>query len=115
MAIKSSAVKQPAAAVKSQGPTKQGNSGFKIPIIGSKPIGKQLQLLGGALLAFLLLTVIAAYFDNRAAVHGTRYVAESSKLLMSSRVTLASNNSSSTTMTPEIAITRLLTRMDSDP
>ena len=85
MAIKSSAVKQPAAAGKSQGPAKQGNSGFKIPIIGSKPIGKQLQLLGGALLAFLLLTVIAAYFDNRAAVHGTRYVAESSKLLMLSQ------------------------------
>ena len=85
MAFKSSAAKQPAVAGKSQGSAKQGGGWFKIPFISGQPIARQLQILGGALLAFLLLAVAAAYFDNRAALHGTHYVAESSKLLMLSQ------------------------------
>ncbi len=85
MAFKSSATKQPAVARKSQGSAKQGSGWFKIPFISGKPITRQLQILGGALLAFLFLTGAAAYFDNRAVLHGTHYVAESSKLLMLSQ------------------------------
>ncbi len=85
MAFKSSAAKQPAATGKLPGSANRGKGWSKIPFIGGKPIARQLQILGGALLAFLLLAVAAAYFDNRVAAHGTRYVAESSKLLMLSQ------------------------------
>ncbi len=56
-----------------------------IPLIGHMSIGKQLQLLGVSLLVFLMIAVVSAYFDNRAASYGTVYVAESSKLLMLSQ------------------------------
>lgn len=55
------------------------------PLLGKLPVGKQLQLLGVALLAFLAIAVVSAYFDNRLAAQGTRYIAESSKLLMLSQ------------------------------
>ena len=55
------------------------------PLAGKLPIGKQLQLLSVALLTFLAIAVVSAYFDNRVAAQGTRYVAESSKLLMLSQ------------------------------
>ena len=55
------------------------------PLMGKLPIGKQLQLLSVGLLAFLAIAVVSAYFDNRVAAQGTRYVAESSKLLMLSQ------------------------------
>jgi twitching motility protein PilJ len=53
--------------------------------LGKLPIGKQLQLLSVALLAFLAIAVVSAYFDNRVAAQGTRYISESSKLLMLSQ------------------------------
>lgn len=55
------------------------------PLLGKLPIGKQLQLLSVALLTFLAAAVVSAYFDNRAGAQGTRYIAESSKLLMLSQ------------------------------
>ena len=55
------------------------------PLIGKLPVGKQLQLLSLALVAFLVIAVISAYFDNREAAYGTRYVGDSSKLLMLSQ------------------------------
>ena len=55
------------------------------PLLGKLPVGKQLQLLSVALLAFLAIAVVSAYFDNRLAAHGTHYIAESSKLLMLSQ------------------------------
>jgi twitching motility protein PilJ len=55
------------------------------PLLGKLPVGKQLQLLSVALLAFLAIAVVSAYFDNRVAAQGTRYIAESSKLLMLSQ------------------------------
>ena len=55
------------------------------PLMGKMPVGKQLQLLSVALLAFLATAVVSAYFDNRVAAQGTRYIAESSKLLMLSQ------------------------------
>jgi twitching motility protein PilJ len=56
-----------------------------MPLLGMLPIGKQLQLLSVTLLAFLALAVVSAYFDNKVASQGTRYIAESSKLLMLSQ------------------------------
>jgi twitching motility protein PilJ len=55
------------------------------PLMGKLPVGKQLQMLSVALLAFLAIAVVSAYFDNRVAAQGTRYIAESSKLLMLSQ------------------------------
>lgn len=56
-----------------------------MPLLGKMAIGKQLQLLSVALLAFLAFAVVSAYFDNKVASQGTRYIAESSKLLMLSQ------------------------------
>ncbi len=55
------------------------------PLHAKMPVTKQLQLLTLALLAFLVLALVSAYFDNKIASEGTRYVAESSKLLMLSQ------------------------------
>jgi twitching motility protein PilJ len=67
---------------KNSGPAKKKIS---TPLLGKLPIGKQLQLLSVALLAFLAIAVVSAYFDNRVAAQGTRYISESSKLLMLSQ------------------------------
>jgi twitching motility protein PilJ len=56
-----------------------------VSLLGKLPFGKQLQVLSVALLAFLATAVVSAYFDNRVAAQGTRYVSESSKLLMLSQ------------------------------
>ena len=65
--------------------TETAKKKMSTPVLGKLPIGKQLQLLSVALLAFLAAAVVSAYFDNRAAAQGTRYIAESSKLLMLSQ------------------------------
>lgn len=67
---------------KSSGPAKKKSA---TPLLGKLPIGKQLQLLSVALLAFLAIAVVSAYFDNRVAAQGTRYISESSRLLMLSQ------------------------------
>ena len=55
------------------------------PLLGNLSVGKQLQILILALVAFLVLAVVSAYFDNKIASEGTRYIGESSKLLMLSQ------------------------------
>ena len=88
MAFKLSKVKRPEGIGKLQETGKSGAGATRIPfigVIGKMPINRKLQLLGSALLVFLLLAVAAAYLDNRAASNGTRYVVESSKLLMLSQ------------------------------
>ena len=69
-------------AVKNTKPAKKKTS---VPLLGKLSVGKQLQLLSVALLVFLAIAVVSAYFDNRLAAQGTRYIAESSKLLMLSQ------------------------------
>ncbi|HUX91616.1 MAG TPA: methyl-accepting chemotaxis protein [Gallionellaceae bacterium] len=64
---------------------KMAKKKMSTPLLGKLPVGKQLQLLSVALLAFLAIAVVSAYFDNRVAAQGTRYIAESSKLLMLSQ------------------------------
>ncbi len=83
MAFKSSTVQQPKPAKKPEA----GSAGGGKPRMSftSLPAAKRMQVLGGTLLAFIVLIVIAAYFDNRIASHGTRYVAESSRLQMLSQ------------------------------
>ena len=78
MAFKLPMVKRPQAANNSPSSSSQDAS-------GSAPTTKRLQILGGALIVLLLLVVLSAYLDNRATAHGTRYVAESSRLLMLSQ------------------------------
>ena len=78
MAFKLPTVKRPQAANNS--PTSSSQNA-----IGGAPTAKRLKLLGGALIVLLLLVVVSAYLDNRAAAHGTRYIAESSRLLMLSQ------------------------------
>lgn len=70
---------------KSADKPKTGKRKTSTPLLGKLPVGKQLQLLSVALLAFLAIAVVSAYFDNRVAARGTRYIAESSKLLMLSQ------------------------------
>jgi len=65
--------------------TKTINKKKSTPLLGKLPVGKQLQLLSVALLTFLAIAVVSAYFDNRVAAQGTRYISESSKLLMLSQ------------------------------
>jgi twitching motility protein PilJ len=65
--------------------TEAAKKKMSTPVLGKLPIGKQLQLLSVALLAFLAAAVVSSYFDNRAAAQGTRYISESSKLLMLSQ------------------------------
>lgn len=59
--------------------------GLRIPYLGRLPFEQQLRILGTALLLFLALTLAAAYLDHLATVQGTRYVAQSSQLLMLSQ------------------------------
>jgi len=65
--------------------TKTAKKKVTTPLLGKLSVGKQLQGLSVALLAFLTVAVVSAYFDNRVAAQGTRYIAESSKLLMLSQ------------------------------
>ncbi|MFA6904200.1 MAG: methyl-accepting chemotaxis protein [Gallionellaceae bacterium] len=64
---------------------KPANKKAAAPKVGRMTVGKQLQILSVALLAFLAIAVVSAYFDNRVAAQGTRYISESSKLLMLSQ------------------------------
>ena len=59
--------------------------GLHIPFLSSLPFKAQLRILGFGLLIFLVVGAVAAYLDNRTAALGTRYVAQSSKLLMLSQ------------------------------
>ena len=65
--------------------TKIAKKNVSAPLLSKLPVGKQLQVLSVALLAFLAIAVVSAYFDNRVAAQGTRYISESSKLLMLSQ------------------------------
>ena len=55
-------------------------TGFKLPIIGSKPLFSQLKILGTIAGLFLLLTIIAIYLDRRFAAHDSAYTNITSQL-----------------------------------
>jgi len=60
-------------------------SSFSIPLLGHFPVARQLQILGSISLGLILITVVAAFVDNRTAAQNARYVTQSSKLLMLSQ------------------------------
>src|SRR5512135_1494685 len=54
--------------------------GKPLPLIGHMPTGQQLKLLGISALICLLLTLIAAYINNRETSHSARYVERAGEL-----------------------------------
>ena len=86
MAFKLPMAKQPT--------TAQNDGASRTSLAGKVAASRRLRVLGGALITFLLLVVVAAYFDNRAAAQGTRYIAESSRLqMLSQRIAKAAERS----------------------
>ena len=58
---------------------------FKLPVIGDKPVGIQLQTLGGLFVLFMFVVAVAAWIDNRVATHGTAYTSASGQMRMLSQ------------------------------
>lgn len=54
----------------------------RLPLIGRLPVGKRLNILGGAAAVFLVIAGAAVFINNRDAGHSARYSLESSKLLV---------------------------------
>ncbi len=59
---------------------KKVSAGFKLPIIGSKPLISQLKVLGTLAGLFLLLTIVAITLDRRFAGHDSAYTNITSQL-----------------------------------
>jgi twitching motility protein PilJ len=58
---------------------------FKLPGIGDKTVGTQLQVLGGAFVFFMFVVTVAAWIDNRTATHGTAYTSAAGQMRMLSQ------------------------------
>ena len=58
---------------------------FKLPAIGDKPVGTQLQLLGGMFVFFLFIVAVAAWIDSRTATHGAAYTSAAGQMRMLSQ------------------------------
>jgi twitching motility protein PilJ len=58
---------------------------IRIPWFSKQSFDRQLRMLGGLLLFFLLVAAVFTYLDTRDSSYGSRYVAQSSKLLMLSQ------------------------------
>ena len=58
---------------------------IRIPWFSKQSFDRQLRILGGLLLVFLFIAAALTYVDTRETTYGSRYVAESSKLLMLSQ------------------------------
>ncbi len=58
---------------------------FKLPGIGDKPVGTQLQMLGGMFVFFMFIVAVAAWMDNRTATHGTAYTSAAGQMRMLSQ------------------------------
>jgi twitching motility protein PilJ len=56
-----------------------------IPLFGRLSVGRQLQIVGGALVVLIVVTVVAAYVDKVTADNNAIYVSEAGKLLMLSQ------------------------------
>jgi twitching motility protein PilJ len=57
----------------------------RIPWFSKQSFDRQLRVLGGLLLFFLMVAAVFTYLDTRDSSYGSRYVAQSSKLLMLSQ------------------------------
>jgi twitching motility protein PilJ len=58
---------------------------FKLPGIGDKPVGTQLQLLGGMFVFFLFIVAVSAWMDSRTATHGAAYTSAAGQMRMLSQ------------------------------
>src|SRR5512145_2501856 len=58
---------------------------MQIPWFSKQSFDRQLRVLGGLLLLFLLIAAVFTYLDTRDTTYSSRYVAQSSKLLMLSQ------------------------------
>jgi twitching motility protein PilJ len=58
---------------------------FKLPGIGDKPVGTQLQLLGGMFVFFMFIVAVAAWIDSRTATHGAAYTSAAGQMRMLSQ------------------------------
>ena len=58
---------------------------FKLPGIGDKPIGTQLQLLGGMFVFFMFIVAVSAWMDSRVATHGAAYTSAAGQMRMLSQ------------------------------
>ena len=58
---------------------------FKLPGIGDKPVGTQLQILGGLFMLFLFIVAVASWFDSRTATHGAAYTSAAGQMRMLSQ------------------------------
>ena len=58
---------------------------FKLPGIGDKSVGTQLQLLGGMFVFFMFIVAVAAWIDSRTATHGAAYTSAAGQMRMLSQ------------------------------
>jgi twitching motility protein PilJ len=58
---------------------------FKLPGMGDKPVGTQLQLLGGMFVFFMFIVAVSAWMDSRTATHGTAYTSAAGQMRMLSQ------------------------------
>jgi twitching motility protein PilJ len=77
--------KSPKGFVKKGGAGPEQTKSIQIPWFSKQSFDRQLRVLGGLLLFFLLVAAVFTYFDTRDSSYGSRYVAQSSKLLMLSQ------------------------------
>jgi twitching motility protein PilJ len=75
------AIEQKLSKTKAQsGKEKRSGLDFKLPLIGHFPIAKQLNYLGIAVGAALLLTAVAGYINDREAGYRTGYVLQATDI-----------------------------------
>lgn len=60
-------------------------SRFKLPLIGDRSVGQQLQSLGTLFVFFLVVTAFVAWMDNRTATHGAAYTSAAGQMRMLSQ------------------------------
>src|SRR5512144_1316807 len=77
--------KSPKGFVKKTDGTQQEVKTLNIPWFSKQSFDRQLRILGGLLLLFLFIAAAFTYIDTRDTSYGSRYVSETSKLLMLSQ------------------------------
>ncbi len=58
---------------------------FRLPMVGDKPVGTQLQVLGGFFVFFMFVVSVAAWIDSRTATHGAAYTSAAGQMRMLSQ------------------------------
>ena len=78
--------------VDSDAPARRGRIPFAAALLDRSPVGKQLQMLGGALVLVMLLIATVVYRDSRQSTYGTAYIAAAGEMrMLSQRLAKASS------------------------